>query len=89
MIPQHRPAEARRIGVTHPDRDDVVVRLRAGNPHTVCVLGTVGSPDQYSLRTRQEAVKQAVAFARRHRVRAWLDAGDGTLTLLGPFGDGK
>ena len=69
----------------HPDEDDVVVRQRRGNPHVVYLLGTAATPDQFSLRTREEAVTQAVAFARRQRVRAWFHNGDNTFLLLGTF----
>ncbi len=69
----------------HPDHDDVVVRQRHGNPHVVYLLGTPASPDQFSLRTREEAVTRAVAFARRQRVRAWFDNGNSTFVLLGTF----
>ena len=69
----------------HPDKDDVVIRQRRGNPHVIYLLGTPASPDQFSLRTREEAVTQAIAFARRHCVRAWFDNGDETCLLLGTF----
>ena len=69
----------------HPDQDDVVVRERRGNPHVVYLLGTPTTPDQFSLRTREAAVTQAVAFARRQRVRAWFANGDNTYLLLGTF----
>jgi hypothetical protein len=68
-----------------PDQDDVVVRQRRGNPHVVYSLGTPTTPDQFSLRTRGEAVTQAVEFARRQQVRAWFDNGDNTYLLLGTF----
>ena len=69
----------------HPDKDDVVVRQRRGNPHTDYLLGTPTTPDQFSLRTREEAVAEAVASARDQRVRAWFDNGDDTFLLLGTF----
>ena len=72
--------------MTGPEKDDVVVRQRRGNPH-VYVLGTPATPDQFSLRTREEAVTQAVAFARQHHMRAWFDNGDNTFLLLGTFRD--
>ena len=53
--------------------------------HVVYLLGTPTTPDQFSLRTREEAVTQAVAFAKRQRVRAWFDKGDNTFLLLGTF----
>lgn len=68
-----------------PEQDDVVVRQRRGNPHVVYLLGTRATPDQFSLPTREEAVTQAVAFARQQRVRAWFDNGDNTFLLLGTF----
>jgi hypothetical protein len=77
--------ENRWVGMIHPDQDDVVVRERRGNPHVVYLLGTPTTPDQFSLRTREEAVTQAIAFARRQRVRAWFDNADNTFLLLGTF----
>jgi hypothetical protein len=68
-----------------PDRDDVLVRQRRGNPHALYLLGTPATPDQFSLPTREEAVTLAVAFARQHRVRAWFDNGDNTFVLLASF----
>lgn len=38
----------------------------------VYVLGTAPGTDQYLLRAREEAVVQAVTFAERQGVRAWL-----------------
>ena len=75
--------------VEHPDSDDVVVRQSRGNPSIVYVLGTPSAPDQFVLRTRDEAVSQAVAFARRQRVRAWFANGDDTFMLLGTFRTGS
>ena len=42
-----------------PDKDDVVIRQRHGNPSIVFVLGTPSAPDQFTLRTRDEAISQA------------------------------
>ena len=72
----------------HPDKDDVVVRQRRGNPRAVYLLGTHGAPDQFGLRTREDAVARALAFARPHCVRAWFDNGDSTFLLLGTFREG-
>jgi hypothetical protein len=69
----------------HANQDDVIVRQRRSNPHVGYLLGTPATPDQFSLPTREEAVTQAVAFARRQRVRAWFDNGDNTFLLLGTF----
>lgn len=73
----------------HPDQDDVVVRRRRGNPDMTYLVGTPTTPDQFGLRTREEAVTQAVGFARRQRVRAWFDNGDNTFLLLGTFREEK
>jgi hypothetical protein len=47
------------------------------------VLGTPLSPDQFTLRTRDEAVAQALAYAKRQHVRAWFAKGDDDFVLLG------
>ena len=67
--------------------DDVVVPQRPGNPHVLYLLGTPATSDQFSIGTRDEAVTQAVAFARQQRVRAWFDNGDNSLLLLGTFSE--
>jgi hypothetical protein len=69
----------------HPDPYDVIVRPRRDNPLAVYLVGTPTAPDQYLVKTRDEAVAQAVAFAEQHQVRAWLDEGDGATILLGTF----
>lgn len=73
----------------HPDSGDVVIQQRHGNPHVVYLLGTLQSPGQFVVDTRERAVALATAFATRHRVRAWLDQGDGTYQLVGSFRNDK
>ena len=68
-----------------PDENDVVIRQRDGNPSIVFVLGTPSTPDQFILRTRDEAVSQALAYAKRQHVRAWFAKGDDDFVLLGTF----
>lgn len=68
-----------------PEDGDVVIRQKRGNPSTVYLLGTLSTPDQFILRTRYEAVSQALAFAKRQCVRAWLANGDDEFVLLGTF----
>ena len=68
-----------------PDKNDVVIRQRHGNPFIVFVLGTLSTPDQFILRTRDEAVSQALAYAKRQHVRAWFAKGDDDFVLLGTF----
>jgi hypothetical protein len=69
----------------HPDQDDVVVRRKRGNPGAIFVLGTPPAPDQFTLRTRDEAAAQALAFAKPQRVGAWFTNGGDELVLLGTF----
>ena len=68
-----------------PLPDDVVIRQKHGNPSIVFVLGTPSTPDQFILRTRDEAVSQALAYAKRQHVRAWFAKGDDDFVLLGTF----
>ena len=70
--------------VARPDDDDVVVQQKPGNPSAVYVLGTHSAPAQFQVRTREEAVSQALAFAKRQHVRAWF-ANDDDVVLLGTF----
>jgi hypothetical protein len=56
--------------MVHPDSDDVIVRQKPGNPSITYLLGTSATPDQFLLRTHDEAVSQALAFAKRQHVRA-------------------
>ena len=64
-----------------PDQDDVVVRRKG----RIFVLGTPPAPDQFTLRTRDQAVAQALAFAHRQRVGAWFTNDAAELVLLGMF----
>jgi hypothetical protein len=68
-----------------PDNGDVVIRQKRGNPSTVYLLGTPLTPDQFTVRTRDDAVSQALAYAKRQRVRAWFAKGDEHFVLLGTF----
>lgn len=75
--------------MTHPDNDDVVIRPKRSNPSTVYLLGTPSAPDQIIVRTRDEAISQAVAYARHQHVRAWFATGDEEIVLLGTFREEK
>lgn len=70
-----------------PDNDDVVVRQMPGNLSTAYLLGTPAAPDQFILRTRDEAVSQALAYAKHRHVQAWLAEDDEDFVLLGTFRD--
>jgi hypothetical protein len=68
--------------VTHPDRDDLVIRQKYSDPSTF-LLGTGASPDQIIVSTRGAAVSHGLAYAKHHRVRAWFAKDDGDFVLLG------
>ena len=55
-----------------PENGDVLVRQETRDGAVVYILRTAPGTDQYLLRTRADAVVQAVTFAERHGVRAWL-----------------
>jgi hypothetical protein len=69
----------------HPEADDVIIRQRPGDGPAVFLLGTPAAPDQFILRTSDEAVSHARRYARHQRVRAWLIDCGGDLTLLVSF----
>ena len=49
------------------------------------VLHNAPGPDQSLLRSREEAVSHAVAYAKHQHVRAWFAKGDDEFVLLGTF----
>ena len=55
-----------------PEDGDIVIREERRDCGVVYVLHTAPGADQYLLRSREEAVAQAVIFAKRHQVRVWL-----------------
>jgi hypothetical protein len=57
---------------TSPEPCDIIVGKEKRDGAHVYVLRTASGSDQYLLRTRDEAVEQAVTFARRQCVRAWF-----------------
>lgn len=71
--------------MAHPDNNDVVVRQKAGNPSTIYLVGTPASPDQFIVRTRDEAVEKALSFAKHQCVRAWFANDNDGFVLLGAF----
>jgi hypothetical protein len=68
-----------------PAADDVLVRLRRGEPTPLYELGTPFAPAQFTVHTRDEAVSKVLTFAKRQKVRAWFDDGDNPFVLLGTF----
>jgi hypothetical protein len=65
-----------------PDKDDIVVREKSGSPAAAYLLGTFANPGLFLLQSHDEAVSQAVSFARQLQVRAWFNS-DETFVLLG------
>jgi hypothetical protein len=67
---------------TTPQDGDIVIRQEHRDGAVVYVLHTAPGPDQYMLRSRDEAIARAVTSAKRQGVRAWLiDEGHDFLLL--------
>src|SRR5271167_2594766 len=68
-----------------PQDGDIVIRedTRRGKP--IYVLYTAPGADQYALRSREEAVAQALTFAKREQVRVWQTEGDYDFKLIEDF----
>lgn len=70
---------------TTPQNGDIVIRQENRERAVVYVLHTAPGPDQYVVRSRDEAVAQAVTVAKRERVRAWLTDEGYDFLLLDDF----
>jgi hypothetical protein len=57
---------------TTPEDGDIVVREETREGTVVYALHTAPGADQYLLRTSDEAVAQALVFAKSGLVRVWL-----------------
>jgi hypothetical protein len=98
-IPIFRPKRDRRalprlsshdLARSTPEDGDVVVRQETREGTVVYVLRTAPGPDGYLFRTGDEAISQAVTFAKRHRVRAWFSTDESAdFVLLGAMREGK
>jgi hypothetical protein len=66
----------------NPKDGDVVVHQENREGTLVYLLRTVPGTDQFLLSTREEAVAQAVTFAKRQGVRAWLSGHNGDCVPL-------
>lgn len=55
------------------------------NGVAVFILQTAPGPDQILLRSRREALAQAIALAKREQVRVWLTDNGHEFTLLHDF----
>lgn len=67
---------------TRPLAGDGVVREDQSEGATLYVLRTVPSPGQLLLRTREEAVAQAIRFAANQVVCAWFAGENGDSLML-------
>lgn len=72
-----------------PEDGDVVVRQEKREGQRMYVLHAAPGPDQSLLRSREEAVSHAVAYAKHQHVRAWFTKGDDEFVLLGTFREEK
>lgn len=70
---------------TAAEDGDVVVREEERAGLLVYVLSTASGPGQVLVRSREDAVAQAVTFAERQHVRVWLTALNSDFTLLEDF----
>ena len=68
-----------------PEDGDIVVREEERHGTAVYVLHTAPGADQYVLHIRETAVAQAVTFAKREHVRAWLTDEGYDFVLLEDF----
>ena len=80
-----RPAATPMSTRTTPEGGDILVRQEMGQTRPVYILETVPGRRQYFVHSREEAVSQALAFAKRSGVGVWLTDGDGHCTLLEDF----
>ncbi len=71
--------------IVHPSKDDVVVLRKACDVGAIFMLGTPPVPEQFTVPNREDAVAQALAYAERQGVGAWLGNGGDELVLLGTF----
>jgi hypothetical protein len=62
-----------------------MARRTSTKHRTVPDGGTLSTPDQFTLPTRDEAVAHAITYARQQHVRGWFDNGDHTIVLLSTF----
>jgi hypothetical protein len=68
-----------------PVNGDIVVREERRAGAIVYVLSAVSGADQLTTLQYERSVEHALAFARRARVRAWLQT-ESTIELLHDFG---
>lgn len=68
-----------------PEDGDLVIRQDVRDDEAVYVLHAAPGADQCLLRSRGEAIAEALRFAKRHRVRVWWTNGDSDFALIENF----
>jgi len=69
-------------GIVAPAHGDVIVEKQPGG----CYVLHIGEgPSQLRVESRQGAVAEAIAFAKRQRVRVWFAHGEQSFELLEDF----
>ena len=67
---------------TRPEPGDIIVRETRPDEGIAYVLHTGSTVDQFIVRSREEAIRQALSFARLHRVHAWFTDDEREFTHL-------
>jgi hypothetical protein len=70
---------------TAPEDGDVVIRHHERDGRRAFALHMVPGPEQCVLRSREDAIRQAVVFAKREHVRVWSTDDGAGLVLLKDF----
>ncbi len=60
------------MGTSTPEPDDIIIQSVPHEGGVAYGLRAASGPGQYLVHSRNEAVSQAVQFAKRLGVRAWL-----------------
>lgn len=72
---------------TAPAESDIVVRPKKVSAAVAYFVGMIATPDQFQVPTREEAVSQALEFAKRQKLRVWFMSDKADYELLGDFHD--
>jgi CheY-like chemotaxis protein len=67
-----------------PEEGDLVIREGSRDGEPAYILHMAPGPDQYLVRSRDEAIAQATRFATCSRVRVWIES-QNAWTLVGDF----
>jgi hypothetical protein len=70
---------------TMPESGDIVIRHDVRDGRRVFAMHAVPGPDQCLLSSQDDAVRQAVVFAKREHVRVWSTDDGAAFVLLRDF----